>query len=107
MNGVGASWAGGIGKLLADWIIDGQPSQDVSKIDISRLLEMHSNKYYLTHRVPEVVSKLFSVFKFGRKCSLLGLSFRALMPTNQCGTARNLRTSPIHERLRAAGGVFG
>lgn len=57
MNCYGATLAGGVGKLLADWIVDGIPSQDVSKIDVARFLNVHSNKQYLARRVPEIAGK--------------------------------------------------
>lgn len=55
MSGYGGTLAGGVGKLLSDWIVDGYPPQDVSKIDVARFLNVNSNKRYLERRVPEIV----------------------------------------------------
>lgn len=92
MNAQGLSFAGGLGSVLAEWILAGQPpsSMIVDKMDLTRFLSLHSNPQYLFQRVPEVASNIF----------------KNLSSTHQCHTARNLRTSPIHHQLREAGAVF-
>uniref|UniRef100_A0A915IHE6 Uncharacterized protein n=1 Tax=Romanomermis culicivorax TaxID=13658 RepID=A0A915IHE6_ROMCU len=57
MNCYGVTLAGGVGKLVSNWLLDGYPSQDVSKIDVARFLTAHSNRQYLRTRTPEVVGK--------------------------------------------------
>jgi len=59
MNVHASTVAGGLGKLMSEWIVDGAPSQDVSKMDVARFLSAHSNKQYLRTRVPEVVCEKF------------------------------------------------
>uniref|UniRef100_A0A914I8S8 Uncharacterized protein n=1 Tax=Globodera rostochiensis TaxID=31243 RepID=A0A914I8S8_GLORO len=94
MNGQGLSFAGGLGAVLAEWVLEGRaPSKTsavVDKLDVTRFLPLHANPQYLFQRVPEVASNIF----------------KNLSSSHQCHTARNLRTSPIHHHLRAAGAVF-
>uniref|UniRef100_A0A7E4ZTD6 DAO domain-containing protein n=1 Tax=Panagrellus redivivus TaxID=6233 RepID=A0A7E4ZTD6_PANRE len=90
-NGKGLPYAGGMGSLLADWIIEGTPNRDVSKVESTRFLDLHTNPQYLVERVPEVASKTFEIVHH----------------SHQCQTARNLRMSPIYHQLRNKGAVFG
>lgn len=53
-------------KVLSDWIIDGRPSIDVSRIDVARFLELHANQQYLSERIPEVACQYFCLF--GKYC---------------------------------------
>ncbi|KAF8366893.1 pdpr-1 [Pristionchus pacificus] len=89
--GQGLSLAGGVGEVLSDWIIDGRPSIDVSRIDVARFLELHANQQYLSERIPEVAS----------------LTYRNTKSGHQFHSARNLRMSPIYHQLKAAGAIFG
>lgn len=91
-NGKGLPWAGGLGQILSEWIINGGPKDtDISKVDVTRFLELHNNPQYLFERVPEVASNTFKVVHH----------------THQCHTARNLRMSPIYHQLRNKGAIFG
>lgn len=90
LNGQGVSFAGGLGSLLAEWILGGSSSIPVDKLELTRFLPLHSNPHYLYLRVPEIA---FNTLKNP-------------LSSHQCHTARNLRTSPIHHSLRDAGAVF-
>ena len=57
MNSSGIAAAGGVGKYMAEWIIDGQPSIDLWSLDIRRFIDMHNNKKFLKDRVTEVLGK--------------------------------------------------
>lgn len=83
--------AGGLGNILADWILRGQPNIDVCNYDIKRFLPNHTNSQYLFERVPEVASTLYKTLHYNYQ---------------NC-TARNLRMSPISHKLKEAGAVFG
>src|SRR6202041_2907698 len=76
---------------LAEWIIDGHPPMDLSDIDIRRLQPFQANKAYLAARVTES----------------LGLLYAMHWPHRQYDTARNLRLSPLHQRLADRGACFG
>ncbi len=90
-NSVGIASAGGAGKYLAEWMIDGQPSIDLWAVDIRRFSATSNNLAYLRERVTEV----------------LGLHYQLAWPNREPETGRGLRKTPIHDRLAAQGACFG
>ncbi len=90
-NSVGIQSAGGAGKALAEWIDGGEPSMDLTDVDIRRMFPFQSTKSYLVRRVEET----------------LGLLFADHWPFRQYATARGARHTPVHEALMARGGCFG
>ncbi len=90
-NSVGVQSAGGAGRVLADWIVDGHPPMDLADVDIRRMLGFQNNRNYLHDRTVEG----------------LGLLYAMHWPYRQYATARNVRRSPLHERLAARGAAFG
>jgi 4-methylaminobutanoate oxidase (formaldehyde-forming) len=90
-NSVGIQSAGGVGWVLADWIADRHPPIDLSAVDIRRASSFQGQPEYLSERISES----------------LGLLYAMHWPFRQYESARNQRLSPIHERLDAAGAVFG
>ncbi|HSF84354.1 MAG TPA: FAD-dependent oxidoreductase [Acidimicrobiia bacterium] len=90
-NSVGIQSAGGVGWVLADWVIDGHPPMDLWPVDIRRTFPFQSDPDYLEARISES----------------LGLLYAMHWPFHQYETARNVRRSPLHDRLEAAGAVFG
>ena len=90
-NSIGIQSAGGAGKALAEWIVEGHPPMDLWDIDIRRLQPFQANKAYLAERVTES----------------LGLLYAMHWPCRQYETARDLRLSPLHQRLADRGAVFG
>jgi hypothetical protein len=60
LNGHGLSLAGGIGRLLADWICD-TLTVGVQRVDVARFLDMHANPQYLMGRVPEIAGKYYVI----------------------------------------------
>ena len=90
-NSVGIQSAGGVGWVLADWIVDGHPPMDLSAVDIRRTMPFQSEPAYLDARISES----------------LGLLYAMHWPFRQYESARNVRMSPFHERYAAAGAVFG
>ena len=90
-NSVGIQSAGGAGKALAEWMEAGEPTMDLWEVDIRRMQSFQSNRSYLKTRVTET----------------LGLLYDDHFPYRQYATARNIRRSPIHERLAAHGACFG
>lgn len=53
----GSSAAGGIGSMIAEWIVSGTPNMDAYDLDILRFLPMHNNGKFLLDRVREVPGK--------------------------------------------------
>ena len=89
LNGYGG--AGGIGKLMAEWIVEGEPSLDIYAFKATRFGSYYANPYYATERTRECV-KYYYRLKF---------------PHDENEWARPFRTSPIHSRLQELGAVFG
>jgi len=89
LNGYGG--AGGIGKLMAEWIVIGEPSLDIYAFRATRFGNYYANPYYATERTREGV-KYYYRLKF---------------PHDENEWARPFRTSPVHYRLQELGAVFG
>lgn len=60
MNGNPIQGAGGIGRAVAEWIIAGEPTQDVLSFHVQRFLDLHNNRQYLQQRTKEIVGRLVS-----------------------------------------------
>lgn len=91
LNSIGLQSAGGVGKVMADWIRDGMPPADLWTVDIRRNMPFQINRKYLRERVTES----------------LGLLYATHYPFKQYETARGVRRSAIHDRLVAAGACHG
>jgi len=90
-NSVGIQSAGGVGWVLADWIIDGRAPRDLSAVDIRRAFPFQSADDYLEDRISES----------------LGLLYAMHWPFRQYESARGIRMSALHDKIAAAGAVFG
>ncbi len=90
-NSAGIACAGGAGKALAEWILGGAMPYDLTGVDIRRFGGWANNRAFLRDRVTES----------------LGLHYEMAWPNREPITARNVRLSPLHERLMAAGACFG
>jgi len=53
MNGTGAAAAGGVGKYLTEWIVNGESSVNLWMFDVRRFVDLHNNKKFLRDRVTE------------------------------------------------------
>ena len=91
LNSIGIQSAGGIGKVLAEWIRDGYPSMDLWEVDVRRNLPFQTNRSYLHDRVSES----------------LGLLYAMHWPFRQFESGRGVRRSPFYDRLVAAGACHG
>ena len=90
-NSIGIQSAGGAGKVLADWMLDGHPPMDLWDVDIRRAMPFQRNRSYLRDRTVET----------------LGLLYAMHWPFRQPETARGVRRSILHDRLAAHGACFG
>lgn len=90
-NSIGIQSAGGAGRVLADWIVDGHPPMDLWDVDLRRAMPFQRNVRYLQDRTVES----------------LGLLYAMHWPHRQPETARGVRRSPIHAALASAGACFG
>ncbi|XP_074142085.1 pyruvate dehydrogenase phosphatase regulatory subunit, mitochondrial isoform X1 [Sminthopsis crassicaudata] len=87
MNSAGTSFAGGAGKFLAEWMVHGYPSENVWDLDLKRFGALQSSRTFLRHRVMEVMPLLYDL----------------KVPRWDFQTGRQLRTSPLYDRLDAQG----
>ncbi|MEQ9489795.1 MAG: FAD-dependent oxidoreductase [Alphaproteobacteria bacterium] len=90
-NSIGIQSSGGVGKVLAEWIVNGHPPMDLADMDIRRNMPFQNNIRYLRERVTET----------------LGLLYDMHWPYRQYATSRGVRTSPLHEKLTELGACFG
>ena len=90
-NSVGIAASGGVGKVVAQWILDRRPPMDLADVDVRRVMPYQRNRRYLHDRTVET----------------LGLLYAMHWPYYQYQTARGVRRSPLHDRLVAAGACMG
>ena len=90
LNSVGVLTGGGLGRVLAHWIVNGTPDVDVTGFNIDRLHTYQANPEYRRQRTVES----------------LGLVYKCHYPNYALQTARGARRSPFHERLAGAGAYF-
>jgi glycine cleavage system aminomethyltransferase T/glycine/D-amino acid oxidase-like deaminating enzyme len=90
MNSVGILSAGGLGRVLAHWIISGLPDVDVTAWDVARFR----------------ADQLEPAYRRDRTTEILGTVYAAHTPGKQLRTARNRLLSPVHARLVENGGLL-
>ena len=90
LNSIGIQSAGGVGRVLAEWMRDGLPPADLWTVDIRRNMPFQADPEYLRERVTETLGRLYAVH----------------WPFHQPKTARGKRLSPFHDRLAARGACF-
>jgi glycine cleavage system aminomethyltransferase T/glycine/D-amino acid oxidase-like deaminating enzyme len=90
LNSIGVLTGGGLGRVLAHWIVTGRPDVDVTGFNIDRLHPAQTNPQYRRERTVES----------------LGMVYKCHYPFMSLETARGVRRSPFHERLAAAGAYF-
>ncbi len=90
MNSIGILTGGGLGRVLAHWIINGRPDVDVTGFNVDRLHAYQTNPEYRATRTVES----------------LGMVYQCHYPGRSMQTARGARRSPVHHRLEAAGAWF-
>ena len=91
MNSKGIAAAGGLGKIFADWIVDGYPSGEITETDVRRNNSIQTTQTYVESRIPEALGHTYSMH----------------WPFYQYKSARNLWQSPLHEILSEEGACFG
>jgi 4-methylaminobutanoate oxidase (formaldehyde-forming) len=90
-NSLGILLAGGAGRVMAHWIATGSPDVDVTEIDMARTSPYQNNPDFLRARTSEIV----------------GSMFWEPFPNRHYETGRDVRRSPFHEHMSAAGAFFG
>ena len=90
MNSVGILTGGGLGRIVAQWIVDGRPDVDVTGFAIDRMADYQLAPRYRAERTVET----------------LGMVYAPHLPGRSMTTARGVRRSPLHDRLAAEGAYF-
>ncbi|XP_067053975.1 pyruvate dehydrogenase phosphatase regulatory subunit, mitochondrial-like [Acropora muricata] len=90
-NSGGIANAGGAGMALAEWITAGEPTMDLSSVDIRRFASHHNNKRFLRECVRET----------------LGWHYHLRFPYSERMRARGVRCSPLYSDLDDAGASWG
>jgi 4-methylaminobutanoate oxidase (formaldehyde-forming) len=90
-NSLGILSAGGAGHVMARWMEDGVQPMDIWDVDLRRILPSHNNKAYIVDRIGES----------------LGIGYQMHWPAKQWQTARDVKLSVLHDRIKAAGACFG
>jgi len=90
LNSIGILTGGGIGRAVAQWIVDGRPDVDVTGMHIDRLQPYQRNPEYRASRTVES----------------LGMVYETHYPGRSMRTARGAKLSPVHSRLVALGAYF-
>jgi len=87
----GIAGAGGVGKVMADWIAEGEPELDVWKMDIRRFGKQYRSRTYALARAYEIYSTYYDIH----------------YPNEERTAGRPLKTAPTYARLQALGAAFG
>jgi glycine cleavage system aminomethyltransferase T/glycine/D-amino acid oxidase-like deaminating enzyme len=87
----GLAGAGGIGRAMAEWIVEGEPSLDLWRMDIRRFGEHYRSPRYTLDRAREVYETYYDI-KY---------------PNHERRAGRPLRTSPAYPWHEAHGAAFG
>lgn len=87
----GLAGAGGMGKLVAEWVVEGTPSLDVWHMDSRRFGAAYRSQAYTLARTKEIYETYYDV-KY---------------PGHERQAGRPLRTPATYPRLRDLGAVFG
>jgi 4-methylaminobutanoate oxidase (formaldehyde-forming) len=87
----GLAGAGGIGKVMAEWIVDGNPEWDMWRLDVRRFGPNYNNLDYVAARTFETYTQYYDIH----------------YPGEERISRRNVRTSPTYFRLRDLGCSFG
>jgi heterotetrameric sarcosine oxidase gamma subunit len=90
LNSLGILQSGGVGKIMAEWIVNGYCPVESQHIDIARCLKFQGTQKYLTDRTVET----------------LGLQYKLIYPNFTNKTARDVRKTAIHNQLANAGAFF-
>ena len=81
----------GTGKVIADWMTDGQTHIDHSSIDVARFYPFQQEEEYIEQRCYETAFKIYNPAVHNRE---------------PYTASRHMRRSPFHEREVALGGHF-
>ncbi|HWG61410.1 MAG TPA: FAD-dependent oxidoreductase [Streptosporangiaceae bacterium] len=87
----GIVFGGGAGKYAAEWILDGQPSDDMWELDVSRFGPYAASTRYIVSRAADVYEREYAIH----------------YPYEERPVGRLLKTGPLHDRLLGKGARYG
>ncbi len=90
MNSIGILTGGGAGRLVARWVLNGYPDQDVSGVEPARFQKYQQSPLYRQQRVEEMLGKVY-------KCHY---------PNDLPMSGRGAKQSPIYDHLKKKGAFF-
>jgi 4-methylaminobutanoate oxidase (formaldehyde-forming) len=90
-NAFGIAAGGGAGKMMAEWIVEGEPSLDIWPLDIRRFGSYHRSRKYNVERTREIYGKHYTIH----------------WPYEEHDSARGVRRSPLYYLLKEKGAVYG
>lgn len=90
-NAFGIAAGGGAGMALAEWVAKGEPPYDLWPVDIRRFGRNHLDNGWVRTRTMEAYAKHYTM----------------AWPHEEHRSGRPLRRSPLYDRLKANGAVFG
>lgn len=82
--------AGGVGKAVAEWMVDGSPSSDMRECDIARFHPHARTRAYVRARGAQQYREVYDV----------------VHPMQQIEHPRDLRLTPFHPRQKVLGAAF-
>ena len=91
MNSLGIMSSAGVGKTLAEWIVDGAPQEDAWEVDVARVDPLAADDQHMQDRMGEAVSALMDMH----------------WPYKQPRYGRDLRRSSLYDQWAADGAHFG
>jgi 4-methylaminobutanoate oxidase (formaldehyde-forming) len=90
-NAFGIASGGGAGWVLAQWTMDGEAPLDLWVVDIRRFAGMHRDRQWVLDRTLEAYGKHYTIG----------------FPHEEYESGRPRIVSPLYERLKTHGAVFG
>ena len=87
----GIAAGGGAGEMIAEWITEGRPSLDLWPLDCRRFGPHHGARAFMYPRAVEHYAH----------------HYKMRYPGQEAESARGLRQSPLYDRLKDAGAVYG
>ena len=91
LNSIGIGSGGGVGKVTAEWLMNGHINEDIFNYDIKRFQKFHSELGFIKERITESLGDLYGMH----------------WPFKQHKTSRNIKTLPHHDLLKSFGACFG
>ena len=82
--------AGGVGKAVAEWMVNGEPTTDLRECDIRRFHPHALSRPYVRARAAQQYREVYDI----------------IHPRQQMANPRNLRLTPFYTRQKELGAVF-